>query len=1385
MGWPVSLEARPAVQILRDQGKKWEQAKMEDLEVAFADRVKGTKQNGKFKTSDLRTWLTSSLASPTFIVQPRFEHPDLKSTFLANIGLSSDTAQVIPPFGAFEPDIVLVVTPVDDEIEILPDGQRQTIAQSDHRKALLISDIKHAGEANSSYSSEVVLYGVLLANWLRLAGLDGDFFVATRLGLWTRAKEISSLKILLADKPGASVSERVAAYLDDVEPVDFPIFFQTIDHFFNQDLPRVLAVNNWTDLDWHVDSKCSTCDWLGFQPWLKPADRATLQAHRDHYCVTAAEDTNHLSRLATLTRGGRRTLHDAGYADVNAVTDLVATNPVFSQHNALKADRNHLPSRADSLLSGEVTLAEGTTTIDFPRWTDLEIFITVNFDPGSGLLTALGSEARFKQRVPYGQTSNIRHNWPSDAQILLSSTLADERAVLTSFLSRLAEVFAFIHDTDSQRGGAMAKQTRIQIYFWEKRQFEELTKAIGRHLNEIVRPQTERYLRGLIWLFPPEQILEDDELTLANPITFLKNVITRDVRLPVAHCMTLFNVAREYHDPQFPPRLPGWFYHDPFSDMIPRERIYEIWTQEQLVKRGATLSTRSQCIADYADAVKKQVNSLRAIAWKFGVDSRDRLRFASRPLDISLPFNFQGMSEDARLWYGWARLEEACEMIDLRRTWSAEPEELEANYSILRLSQLESESNGDLIYSVSPDSKDCKFRDTAPFLALQDEKIPGFLDRRMRDLVSPQLLQTISFPDRNTRLSKIFEADLIELNRARLEARVRLSSFGNAADLREILISNGAVDLSNQVSLVNNSGPSHAERIRQCLLAIGRPPEAIGSQAAYEALGHAPTRNLPGTHPATPASRILWDGGAVAVEPTESSSAEVSSAVNTVVTTEWPFNVSQQKAVSHCLSHRLSVVWGPPGTGKTTTAAALIAARILIARAANKGLRLLITGPTYTAWENLFREVFELLGKLNLSEIPAFRVYATSHPARGDLPETNHMVSDVNAYAEDSEFQGLCRKLRSADEIVVVGAGAHQCYRLAKQGWGSAMAGVFDVMVLDESSQLDLCKALFPLCLLAEGGEIAFFGDHLQMPPVVQTQPPRNAEWLVGSIQSYLLRRHQLEPQPLLINYRSGSPFVAFGKSIGYPPDLTSHSPELRLHRHGSSSARRPRGWNTRVPWFRELADILEPTRRLVSITYPDGRAGQANQFEADLVCSIVQELLRSFSDNLDGENSAGSADAVIHQHFDPNVFWEKGLGIVTPHRAQRALIVQLLQALFPTHDPRKIDESVDTVERFQGGQRDTIIISFGVGDPDLISEEETFLLQLERTNVAISRARAKCVLVISEDLAYHLPADRETIETSRAVKSYVSDFCRQKSEALIRLPDDTSRSINIRWHES
>lgn len=1227
LNWPVPLRARPAVQILRDRGVEWEQAKFGDLEAAFPQNLIARKLGGKYQDLDLAATLRVGLIAPNLLVQPSYGHARLREMFLQAIGVPTVAVANIPEFGTFRPDILLVQPACSATEEVSVSGCLVSIIAGDTRQGLMICDIKHAGEANSSYSAEVVLYAVLLANWLRLEGLAGQYFVSMRMGLWTRAKETSSVTRLIAASPGASLMDRIAAFMQDIEIVDFETFFQTVDHFFKEDLPRVVGTTDWRTLDWHVDSRCSNCDFLGYVPWLNVKDRARVAANRDYYCVSAAEDSEHLSRLPTLTRGGRKTLEQAGHRNLTAVCGLAVTAPVFEQHNALRADRVHLSHRATALCTDATSLSAGTTTVDFPKYADLEIFVTVNFDPGTGLLTALGSEARFRQRVPFGQTSTIQRTWPVTAHVLLNSTFEDERNALISFLSRLAEVFAFVADTADDRGGALAARTRCQLYFWDQRQFEELTRAVGRHLNTIVEPGNDRYLRGLVWLFPPDQILENEELVLANPVSLMKGVVKRDVRLPVPHCLTIFNVAEAYHDVNFTPRLPGSFYRDPFSDMIPRERVYEIWSQEPLVQIGTTQRTRAECITEYSNAVGMQVAALRSIVWKFRGDMRGRLHFDARPIAVSLPFNFQRMSEDGRLWYAWAKLEEACRTLEIRRAWSAEPEELESSYDILRLVQQTSSNGRDLTYEVAPACRDCKFREGESFLALRVESIPGFLDLNVSE-VSQRTAGLVENRHLKRKMAEIFSAELVAFDRERLIATLRMEDFGDSAAVRDALITRGFVDVQANVSVVPRDGISFAKRISECLVTIARPAIAAAAPRTYTTLGHAPGTNAPRRDPVSPAASVLWDGAAVAVQDTGISAANIDAGI-TAIRAQWPVNDSQADAIRHCLSHRLSIIWGPPGTGKTTTAAGYVAARLLAARAMNRSVRILITGPTYTAWEKLFGEATQLLRRLGVIGVGCFRVYPVSRVEREPVPADAVAVTDVEANNADQNFMQLCASMAAATDTLLVGAVAHQCYRIADLASDSAMTQLFDIGVIDESSQLDVGKALFPLCLLEEPFELMLFGDHLQMPPVVQTKAPRDAEWLVGSIQAYLLRRHTLTPQPLLVNYRSSQPFIDFSHRIGYPPGLSAHSPQLRLQLLAPIRAE-PQNWTGTSPWFGGLADIIDPAKALTAVTYQDGRAGQANDFEADLAAAIIQQIFSNISSRLRCERDQAGVDVPV-----------------------------------------------------------------------------------------------------------------------------------------------------------
>ena len=66
----------------------------------------------------------------------------------------------------------------------------------------------------------------------------------------------------------------------------------------------------------------------------------------------------------------------------------------------------------------------------------------------------------------------------------------------------------------------------------------------------------------------------------------------------------------------------------------------------------------------------------------------------------------------------------------------------------------------------------------------------------------------------------------------------------------------------------------------------------------------------------------------------------------------------------------------------------------------------------------------------------------------------------------------------------------------------------------------------------------------------------------------------------------------------------------------------------------------------------------------------------------------------------------------------------------------------MDTVERYQGGEADFIIISSTVSDPDYVRTESEFLLNLNRINVAISRMKKKIVIIASRSIFEFMPQD-------------------------------------------
>ena len=104
----------------------------------------------------------------------------------------------------------------------------------------------------------------------------------------------------------------------------------------------------------------------------------------------------------------------------------------------------------------------------------------------------------------------------------------------------------------------------------------------------------------------------------------------------------------------------------------------------------------------------------------------------------------------------------------------------------------------------------------------------------------------------------------------------------------------------------------------------------------------------------------------------------------------------------------------------------------------------------------------------------------------------------------------------------------------------------------------------------------------------------------------------------------------------------------------------------------------------------------------------------------------------------------DKELGIIVPYRHQIAMVRCLLQK--PVH-PLLAKVTIDTVERFQGSEKNTIIYGFTVSRPSQLSflcdsqfQDAQGQVIDRKLNVALTRAREKTLLVGNPDVLNRVP---------------------------------------------
>lgn len=276
---------------------------------------------------------------------------------------------------------------------------------------------------------------------------------------------------------------------------------------------------------------------------------------------------------------------------------------------------------------------------------------------------------------------------------------------------------------------------------------------------------------------------------------------------------------------------------------------------------------------------------------------------------------------------------------------------------------------------------------------------------------------------------------------------------------------------------------------------------------------------------------------------------------------------------------------------------------------------------------------------------------------------------------------------------------------------------------------MSLPEAIVAAKPLKATGRVIVVGDHRQMQPITAREWSKDPQRAFDNYAPFRSVYEALEDR--------GSDVLRLEESFRVHRDVAEFL-RAQIYVHDTVNYRSAR--TDQLPHAEDghpfVAATLDPAHPMVLVRHRERRSQTRNAFEAHLAELLLAGLLRREKDV------------------------EQGLGVVVPHRAQRAEIGTALASRFSAEAAVKAFEAVDTVERFQGGERDAIVVSATESDPTYLLESGGFLYDPNRLTVALSRARQKLVLIAAGSVFELFSPDSEIYEHIELWRSIPRNYC-------------------------
>ena len=467
-------------------------------------------------------------------------------------------------------------------------------------------------------------------------------------------------------------------------------------------------------------------------------------------------------------------------------------------------------------------------------------------------------------------------------------------------------------------------------------------------------------------------------------------------------------------------------------------------------------------------------------------------------------------------------------------------------------------------------------------------------------------------------------------------------------------------------------------------------------------------------------------------------------------------NPTQERAVNEVLwAKDVAIVHGPPGTGKTTTLVEAInetlmrESQVLVCAQSNMAVdwiseKLVDRGINVLRIGNPTRVNDKMLGFTYERRFESHADYPQLWAIRKAIRELrkNRKKGGENYHQKMDRLKSRAAEIELRINAELFGEARVIACTLIGSAHHLLEGMKFGTLFIDEAAQALEAACWIPM---KRASRVILAGDHCQLPPTVKSIAALRAG--LGKTLMERIAENKPEVVTLLkIQYRMNDEIMRFSSDWFYGGKVES-APQIKY--------RSVLDYDHPITW-------IDTSNEENQITIEGEDAPEDSASTSSSVSAANQNSDLNFKEQFVGESFGriNKAEAELTLLTLAEYFTKIGkqrvleeridVGIISPYRAQ----VQYLKKLIKKYEffkPYRRLISVNTVDGFQGQERDVILISLVRSNDE---GQIGFLKDLRRMNVAMTRARMKLIILGNKDTMTKHPFYKKLWEYVEAINN-------------------------------